>query len=309
MAKVLVTGGAGFIGSHIVDQMLALEHEVAVLDDLSSGTRSNLSKDVLLKVLDIRTQEAREFVRDFSPEILIHAAAQISVRVSMENPTLDTEINLVGLVNILQAFPSDRLPYIVFISTGGALYGEQDFFPATEDHPIRPASVYGLAKYTSERYLQLWSEQFGLQYVALRLGNVYGPRQNPHGEAGVVAIFCRKFLKGETPKINGSGTQTRDFVFVGDVARAVVAAINSNVKGSFNIGTSKETNILEIYRGLADAYGFTGSPNFGPGMPGEQMRSCIDSTKAKSIFDWSPQVEIRDGLAQTMDWFSKNQDA
>ncbi|MCB0310746.1 MAG: NAD-dependent epimerase/dehydratase family protein, partial [Bdellovibrionales bacterium] len=247
MAKVMVTGGAGFIGSHIVDILLQAGHQVAVLDDLSSGKLENLPSGQKLYRLDIRDQTISDAFQEFEADVVVHAAAQISVRVSMENPYLDAHVNVAGIAHILQQFPRERLPYVVFISTGGALYGEQDEFPASEDHPIRPTSVYGQSKYCSELFLDLWRREFGLEYAALRLGNVYGPRQNPHGEAGVVAIFCERMLHNQEVLINGSGQQTRDFVYVADVANAVKEVVQRRVSGVFNIGTGKECSVNHIF--------------------------------------------------------------
>lgn len=303
MAKIVVTGGAGFIGSHIVDRLLAEGNRVDVIDDLSSGSESNLSPKAGLHKLDIRSEEARNFLKSHKPDIVVHAAAQMSVRNSMEDPAFDTSVNVYGLVNLLQAFAGTRLPYFVFLSTGGAIYGEQDEFPATEDHKKQPASVYGLAKYVSELYLDLWRREFGLKYVALRLGNVYGPRQNPHGEAGVVAIFYKKLFSGEVPLINGSGEQTRDFVSVSDVARAVCSAISHKADGVYNIGTAKETSVNELYKIICKTAGVSVSASYGPAKAGEQMRSCIAIDKAAGSFSWKPEVELSAGLQETADWF------
>ncbi len=303
MARALVTGGAGFIGSHISDMLISEGHEVTVLDDLSSGSRSNLQPKIKLEMLDLCSKEAREFVAKLSPEIVVHAAAQISVRVSMEDPALDTKINLVGLTNLLQSFQAGKLPYFMFLCTGGALYGEQKTFPAPENDPIEPTSCYGLAKRLSELYLDLWERMYGLEYVSLRLGNIYGPRQNPHGEAGVVAIFCKALLSGKTPIINGSGEQTRDYVFVGDVVNAFKLALRKRVKGSYNIGTAKESSVNELYSLVAKALKSSVNAQNGPAKPGEQMRSCIDYGKALSTFGWKPEVSLEEGIRRTAEWF------
>jgi UDP-glucose 4-epimerase len=255
MAKVVVTGGAGFIGSHIVDALLSGGHSVEVIDDLSSGSESNLAKGVKLHRLDIRSDETRALLVKLQPDMVVHAAAQISVRISMDNPVFDAQVNVVGIVNLLHAFQGRKLPHFVFLSTGGAIYGEQDVFPATESHPIRPTSVYGLAKRVGELYLDLWGRQNQLTWTALRLANVYGPRQNPHGEAGVVAIFSQKLLRKEQPMINGEGKQTRDFVYVGDVAAAVKAVCDKKITGTYNIGTGRETNVNELYEMIRSSVG------------------------------------------------------
>jgi UDP-glucose 4-epimerase len=301
--RILVTGGAGFIGSHIVDQLRAAGHSILVFDNLSSGNRANLPADIELIEGDIRQPALRAAVQKFSPQVVVHTAAQISVRVSMEDPMLDTEINLLGLVNILDSFKGKDLPYVVFLSSGGAIYGEQDCFPADEDHACRPASVYGLAKQVSEQYLELWKRCYGLSYCALRLANVYGPRQNPHGEAGVVAIFIKHLLAGKAPTINGSGQQTRDFVFVKDVARAVAKAVETQKSGTYNIGTGVESSVQQIYQIVSDRMQVGISALQGPAKAGEQQRSCISSARALKALDWQPMVSLSEGLQQTITWF------
>ncbi len=303
MARVLVTGGAGFIGSHIVDRLLALGNELCVLDDLSSGSLQNLPSTVLFKKADVRSKEAAEFVAAQNPQVIVHTAAQISVRKSMEDPHFDADVNLMGLLNLLRACKKDALPYITFLSTGGALYGDQDVYPASETHRIAPPSAYGVSKYCAELYLNFWHRQYGLCYSALRLANVYGPRQNPHGEAGVVAIFCEKLLSQQTPLINGDGKQTRDFVFVGDVVAAVDRVIDLRIQGVFNIGTGQETSINAIYAGLLKASGLKTKADYGPAKFGEQLRSVIDPKLALASFSWSPGTEVNHGLKLTFDWF------
>jgi UDP-glucose 4-epimerase len=304
MARVVVTGGAGFIGSHIVDALLRDAHHVEVIDDLSSGFESNLPKGVKLHTCDIRSEKARSILQNIDPDTVVHTAAQISVRVSMEDPRTDTDLNVVGLVNLLQAFMGRRKqPHFVFLSSGGAIYGEQSHFPATETHPIQPASIYGLAKRVSEMYLEFWERSFGIGYTALRLANVYGPRQNPHGEAGVVAIFCERMLKKEIPTINGTGEQTRDFVFVTDVAEAARRVVKDRVVGVFNIGTGKESSVNDVYRHIASALKISESAQFGAAKSGEQMRSVIDPAHAGKTFGWKPTVALDGGLAKTAEWF------
>jgi UDP-glucose 4-epimerase len=303
MAKVIVTGGAGFIGSHIVESMLAEGHKVSVIDDLSSGIRENLPSEAALMVLDIGSKEAADFLSHQEPDILVHAAAQMSVRVSMDDPLLDTRVNILGLVNLLQSFRGKKLPYTVFLSTGGAIYGEQEVFPAPESHPTRPASIYGLAKKVSEFYLDFWAREWGLSYSALRLGNVYGPRQNPHGEAGVVAIFIKNLLNGSQPTINGTGDQTRDFVYVKDVVNAVMRACSAQKKGTFNIGTGRESSVNEVYRHIVNSLRSDVSPHYGAAKQGEQMRSSIDSNLAARELGWKPAVNLSEGIEHTVRWF------
>ncbi|MBX7144445.1 MAG: NAD-dependent epimerase/dehydratase family protein [Oligoflexia bacterium] len=303
MANVVVTGGAGFIGSHIVDQLLAAGHQVQVIDDLSSGSEANLAKGVRLHKLDIRSEQARKLVAEISPDFIVHTAAQISVRLSMEDPVFDAQVNVVGLVNLLHAFRGKRLPHVIFTSTGGAIYGEQDYHPADEAHPNRPTSVYGLAKKVGEMYLDFWSRELKLTYTALRLANVYGPRQNPHGEAGVVAIFCQRLLEGKVPVINGSGEQTRDFVYVEDVARAVKLVCDKRVSGTYNIGTGKETSVNTLYAAICAGLGLDIKAQHGAAKEGEQMRSSITAAAALKAFGWKPEVQLEQGVKRTAEWF------
>lgn len=307
MAKVLVTGGAGFIASHIADAFIGAGDEVHVLDDLSSGLQKNIPAQARFKEYDIRGDGARSYLRQLDPDVIVHAAAQISVRTSMSNPRYDVEVNVAGIVNMLQAFAGKRLPYIVFLSTGGAIYGEQEKFPAPEDHPIRPTSVYGLSKRVSEMYLDFWGREYGLSYVVLRLANIYGPRQNPHGEAGVVAIFAQKLLEDEQAVIFGSGEQTRDFVYVADVVSAVMAASAERISGIFNIGTGVETSVNQLYGMMCGALGSKPEAQYAPARSGEQLRSCISSAAAKAKFGWAPGHSIMDGIRLTCEWFRKEQ--
>lgn len=306
MAKIVVTGGAGFIGSHIVDALLVRGHEVHVIDDLSSGSKANLAhtKGVQLHVVDIRSEEAIRLVEKLAPQFIVHAAAQVSVRVSMDQPSLDTDLNVTGLVNILSAVRSRPGTHVVFLSSGGAVYGEQIAFPAKEDHPIKPESVYGLSKRVGEEYLDFWERVWGVTSTALRLSNVYGPRQNPHGEAGVIAIFCERLLEGKGISVNGTGKQTRDFVYVEDVAEAVGRAVDTKVSGAFNIGTSKETTITEVAERLRDLSKSKAEISYAPAKAGEQMRSCIDIGAAKAKLGWSPKVNFSEGLERTVGWYT-----
>ncbi len=303
MARAVVTGGAGFIGSHIVDALLSSGYSVDIIDDLSSGNEANVSKGAVLHRMDIRSPEARAFLSKHSPDLLVHAAAQISVRASMENPVFDAETNVVGLVNLLHAFSGRKPPHIVFLSTGGAIYGEQDYFPAAEDHPVRPTSVYGLAKRVGEMYLDLWGREYKLTWTALRLANVYGPRQNPHGEAGVVAIFSQRLLRKQQAVINGEGTQTRDFVYVGDVAAAAKVVAEKRITGTFNIGTGRETSVNELYELIRKSVGTDSRAPHVEAKAGEQMRSCIDASLAAKTFGWRPSMKIEDGIKATVEWF------
>lgn len=301
--KVLVTGGAGFIGSHVCDELLARGHEVLALDNLSSGSRENLPQGVRLAVMDIRSAEAAALIASERPAAICHLAAQMDVRKSVEDPRFDAEVNIVGLLNILEAAHKAGVKKFIFSSTGGAIYGEQDVYPAGEDHPTRPVSPYGVSKAGGELYLGYYRAQYALEYVALRYANVYGPRQNPHGEAGVVAIFSQKLVTGEACLINGDGKQTRDFVYGPDVARANALALEKNFVGAVNIGTGVETDVNQLYALLARAAGVTRPAHYGPAKPGEQRRSSIDSRLATRVLGWTPRVQLADGLAQTVAFF------
>lgn len=303
--RVLVTGGAGFIGSHVADGLLAGGHEVAVVDDLSHGRRGNVPEDATFYEEDIRGGCAG-VVSEFRPEAVAHLAAQMDVRRSVAEPDFDAEVNIIGMVRLLQNCVRGGVGKFVFSSTGGAIYGEQDEFPATEDHREYPISPYGVSKLSGERYLHYFRVQHGLDYVALRYANVYGPRQDPHGEAGVVAVFCGRLAKGETSTINGDGRQTRDYVYGPDVARANLLAIENEVEpGSYNIGTGTETSVNELYELLRETSGRDLPPEHGPGKAGEQLRSCIDPTLAADRLGWRPETSLADGLRQTLRYFGE----
>ncbi|AGC45760.1 UDP-glucose 4-epimerase [Myxococcus stipitatus DSM 14675] len=305
--KVLVTGGAGFIGSHVCDEFLAAGHEVIALDDLSSGKRENLDPRVRLAVHDIRSREAAELIKSEKPQVVCHLAAQMDVRRSVEDPSFDADVNIRGMLNLLEASRVSGVKKVIFSSTGGAIYGEQDVFPAPESHATRPVSPYGASKAAGELYLGYYRAQYGLPYVALRYANVYGPRQNPHGEAGVVAIFCQRLLSGQGCTIYGEGKQTRDFVFGPDVARANRLAFEKDYVGAINIGTGVETDINRLYALLAEAAGSTAPAAHAPGKPGEQLRSCIDNSLAKKVLGWEPGADLREGARRTLAYFRQKQ--
>ena len=301
--KVLVTGGAGFIGSHVTDVLLDAGHEVWALDDLSSGRRENLRPEVRLVVADIRSPEAARLVESGSFEVMCHLAAQMDVRRSVTDPRFDADVNVGGFLNLLEAARNSGVRKVVFSSTGGAIYGEQDVYPAPESHPTRPVSPYGVSKAAGELYLGYYRAQYGLESVALRYANVYGPRQNPHGEAGVVAIFSERLLRGETCIVNGTGQQTRDFVYGPDVARGNLLAATSDVEGPINVGTGIETDVNRLYALLADAAGTDRPAKHAPAKPGEQMRSSVDPSRAAEMLGWRPTVALEEGLRRTVEWF------
>ncbi len=276
--KIIVTGGAGFIGSNIVDAYLERGHEVHIFDDLSTGQTANLNAKATLHQLDIADKEAARRLEQIKPDVLCHHAAQMDVRHSVADPT-------------------------IFASSGGAVYGEQEVFPAAEDHVTRPASPYGVSKRAGELYLSYYHQAFGLPYIALRYANVYGPRQSAKGEAGVVAIFLSLLLAGKTPVINGDGRQTRDYVYVGDVVAANVAALEAKFVGEINIGTGIETDVVAIFHYVRQALGSEIEASHGPAKTGEQRRSCIDARRAAAILGWHPQMALAQGLRRTAAYY------
>jgi UDP-glucose 4-epimerase len=301
--KILVTGGAGFIGSHIVDALLAKGHDIVVLDDLSSGTVKNLPKRIRFIKLDVRSNNISTLFLEERFDVVYHLAAQMDVRKSVEDPRFDASVNIIGGLNLLEASVRNNVKKVIFASTGGAIYGEQDYFPADEKHPTRPLSPYGIAKLSFEQYLFYYKEVYGLDYVALRFANVYGPRQNPHGEAGVVAIFTVKMLAGEKPIINGDGLQTRDYVYVGDVVDANMRALAYEGTGTFNIGTGIETDVNTLFGKLRDLSGSTCEEKHGPAKKGEQLRSVLDFTHTNKVLGWEPKVSLDEGLEATVGYF------
>jgi UDP-glucose 4-epimerase len=300
---VLITGGAGFIGSHVADLLVAQNYKVTVIDNLSSGSEENLNSQVEFIKLDIRDPQLFELVGRLKPVAIFHLAAQVSVRLSVEDPETDASINILGSINLLKAAAEAEVKKVIFSSTGGAIYGEQDYFPADEEHPSRPVSPYGVAKLATEKYLYYFKHEYGLDFVALRYANVYGPRQDPHGEAGVVAIFSQKLLKGEQAIINGDGTQTRDFVYVEDVARSNLLALQSNYCGALNIGTGLETDVNHLFQLLKHISNCPMQEYHGPAKPGEQQRSVIDYSRANKILPWKPLTELKEGLEKTIAYF------
>jgi UDP-glucose 4-epimerase len=301
--SVLVTGGAGFIASHIVDALVAAGHQVSVIDDLSSGRRENLNPQAHFYQLDVQDAAVADVLRRERPEVLCHHAAQMDVRRSVADPVFDARVNLLGLLNLLEHGRQHGLKRVLFASTGGAIYGEQEAFPAPETHPLAPLSPYGVAKLASERYLFFYFMTYGISYAALRYANVYGPRQNPHGEAGVVAIFTEKLLRGEPPIINGDGTQTRDYVYVADLVRANLTALRSDFVGAVNLGTGIETDVNTLFRHLRTLCGSAAPEQHGPVKPGEQRRSVIDNTLAQRVLGWRPQMSLENGLRETVAFF------
>ena len=298
--RAVVTGGAGFIGSHVVDALVARGDEVHVLDDLSRGKRENVAAGVRVHEADIRSDSGRVF-DEVRPEVCFHLAAQADVRVSVERPDFDADVNVVGTLQVLEATRRHGTK-IVFASTGGAIYGECEG-PAREDHPRTPLAPYGVSKLAGEEYLSAYNRLYGAGHVSLRYGNVYGPRQDPKGEAGVVAIFMNRLRESETPKIFGDGTQTRDYVYVGDVVAATLAAAE-HAGGVLNIGTGVETSVLDLYERIQRVAGVERDPEFADARPGELQRSVLDASLAKRELGWEPAHSLDKGLAETWAWIS-----
>jgi UDP-glucose 4-epimerase len=308
--KILVTGGAGFIGSHVADALVEQGHAVHILDDLSSGRVENVPAQASLHAHDIRSGDAAEIVRTYGFDVLVHHAAQMDVRRSVANPSFDADVNVRGFLNLMEAGRQSGLKKVIFASTGGAIYGEpEDDGPQTEAHSLNPLSPYGITKLCTEKYLHFYRVQYGIRYVALRYANVYGPRQNPHGEAGVVAIFTERMLRGEQPLIFGDGEQTRDYTFVGDVVNANLKALAYDASGIFNVGTGEETSVNALFRLLRDKTGADVPEEHAEGKPGEQRRSVLSYAKAERELGWTPEVSLEDGFTRTVAWFKAKHDA
>ena len=305
--KVLVTGGAGFIGSHVTDHLIDAGAEVVVVDNLSSGKHGKVNPRARLHEMDIGAEGIRQLFEQEHFDCVDHHAAQMNVRRSVDDPIFDAQVNILGSLNLLQAAVATGVKKFVFASTGGAIYGEQLTFPADETHQTWPMSPYGIAKLSVEKYLTFYHEVYGLSYTALRYANVYGPRQDPHGEAGVVAIFGQHLLAREPAIINGDGEQTRDFVYVDDVVRANVLAATTDLQGIYNVGTGIETSVNVLYAYLAKHTASAAAPQYGPAKAGEQRRSVLDSAKLQAATHWRPIVSLDEGLRHTVAYFTEQQ--
>ena len=307
--KILITGGAGFIGSHIQDAYIKGGHEVVVIDNLFTGREDFINKKSKFYKIDIREKDSiLEIFKNEQFEVVNHHAAQMDVRASVADPVFDAEINIIGGLNLLEASIKTGVKQFIFASTGGAIYGEQDTFPADELHPLRPESPYGVSKLSLEKYIDFYGKAYNLPWFVLRYANIYGPRQNPHGEAGVIAIFSRLLVKGENPTINGDGKQTRDFVYVSDVVQANLAALDYKGSSLANIGTGVETDINTVYQTLVKCSGKLISPHYGSTKKGEQLRSVLDNGLAGRILDWTPTIGIEAGLQKTYNYFLDKED-
>ena len=301
--RILVTGGAGFIGSHIVEAYLAEGHEVRVLDNLATGRRANVHKDAYLYEVDIHARETERIFDEFRPEVVNHHAAQASVKLSTGDPVHDLEVNGGGTARIAHLAAQFGVRKVIYASSGGTVYGEPQSLPVTEGHAIAPMSNYGLSKYTGELYLQLAHRTAGLDYTTLRYGNAYGPRQDPHGEAGVVAIFTGLMLRGEQCTIDGDGEQKKDYIYVGDIARANVLALSAGSCQAYNIGTGEGTTVNTIYGTLSTATANEVESRHGPPRPGDIRNFWLDSAKVRRELGWEPRVSFEDGIGLTVEWF------
>lgn len=304
MAKIVVTGGAGFIGSHVVDRFLEKGFEVVILDDLSTGRSSNINPKAKLYKMDIRDPKVREIFEAERPDFISHHAAQMDVRRSVAQPLFDADVNILGSINLIECAKEFGVKRFIYISTGGAVYGEPEYVPCDEAHPINPICQYGASKHTVEHYLFMYHVNYGLKYTVLRYPNVFGPRQDPHGEAGVVAIFTGKMMAGEPLVINGDGEQTRDFVYVSDCAQAnYLAATVEHQPGIYNIGWGVPTSVNQIFTALAKATEYPLPAGYGPAKVGETRHIYLNASKARNDLGWSAMVNLDEGMRKTVEYF------
>ncbi|HXN07835.1 MAG TPA: NAD-dependent epimerase/dehydratase family protein [Nitrospiria bacterium] len=305
--KVLVTGGAGFIGSHIVDRLVMEDNEVIVLDNLSTGKRKNIHKKAKFYKMDIVSPKIEKIFRNEKPDMVSHHAAQMDITRSLADPIFDAQVNILGTINLLDLSVKHGVRHFVFASSGGAVYGDQYQFPATEEHDTSPLNPYGISKLAGEKYLHYYRQKSGLAYTCLRYANIYGPRQDPFGESGVVSVFGHKMLRKEEVIINGNGMQSRDYLFVEDAVEAHMAALHFPNPGGevFNVGSGGETTVNDLYKLMHELTETTGKEVFGPEKKGEQVRSSLDSTKIQKILDWEPRISLREGLIRTIEYFRK----
>jgi len=301
--RALVTGGAGFIGSQVADALLNNGYHVEIVDNLFTGKRENVPKQAVFHEVDIRSPRLDKIFKEARFEIVFHLAAQMDVRKSVADPIYDAEANILGGINLLQACKNHDVKKVIFSSTGGAVYGEQVSFPAPEDHPLNPVSPYGITKVAFEKYLFFYKREYDIDYICLRYANIYGPRQRGDGEAGVVAIFFEKLLSGQRAVIFGSGNQTRDFTYVGDVVRSNLLAAEYDGCGAFNVGTAIETNINTLFDRIRETIGASQPQIHEPAKPGEQFRSVIDYSAIKKTMGWEPRVNLKTGLRLTAAYF------
>jgi UDP-glucose 4-epimerase len=298
--KVLVTGGAGFIGSHVSDRLLSLGHSVTVVDSLATGRLANISPEVDFRQVDLRDERLAQVFAEVRPEVVFHLAAHIDVTRSVREPEYDASINILGSLNLLECCRAHSTRKVIYSGTAGALFGEPTYVPVDEGHPVEPISPYGISKHTVEHYLFAYRANHGLEYTVLRYPNVYGPRQDPHGEAGVVAIFSLLMLRGGQPVIFGDGTKTRDYCYVGDIVDANLIALNSPVNGVYNLGRGIEVSDLEIFEAVREAVGSDIRPVFAPVRPGEVEHIALDASKAERELGWKWKVGLTEGVAEAV---------
>jgi UDP-glucose 4-epimerase len=304
--KILVTGGAGFIGSHIVDAYLENGHQVVVVDNLSTGRRENVNPKAVFYQADIRDKaNIEEIAAKEKFDALCHHAAQADVRKSVEDPVYDTTVNIIGSLNLLDASVKHRVKKFIYASTGGAVYGEPQYMPVDEQHPIHPQCPYGVSKHTVEHYLKTYKENFGLSYTILRYPNVFGPRQNPKGEAGVVAIFTLLMLEGKRPTIFGDGSKTRDYLFISDVVKANLCVLDKADGEILNLGTGRETKDIEVFEAIRKALGSMLEPIFGQRRKGEIERICLDARAASKSLGWHPSLSFEEGIRKAVEYYRK----
>lgn len=304
--RILVTGGAGFIGSHVAEAYARAGHDILVVDNLSTGKRENLPTAVPLEVADLQQADALERIfREFRPEVVSHHTAQVNVRASWEQPAEDARVNVLASLTLLQQMVKWETRRVIYSSSGGAIYGEPAHLPVSEDHPIRPLSNYGVSKYTVELYLNSFAATAGLETVILRYPNVYGPRQHPAGEAGVVAIFSAQLLRGERPRIFGDGSKTRDYVFVDDIAAANLLALRAPGNGVYNLGWGRQVTDLEVFEAVRDAIGVSVEPIFDRKRPGEIDRICLDASRARAALGWKPLIPFKEGVSRTVQYWKE----
>ncbi len=304
--KILVTGGAGFIASHVVDAYVQAGHEVAVVDDLSSGNIDYVNPRVRFYQVDIANPKLEEIFADFKPQLVNHHAAQISVPHSVDAPQEDARVNVIGVVNLLECCRKHKVAKVIYVSSGGVVYGEPERLPAEESFPLQPASPYGISKYAGELYLSFFARQCGLRYVVFRYSNVYGPRQMPHGEAGVVSIFIKTLLAGKTPVIYGDGSCVRDYVFVGDVVEANLKAVEKGENIALNIGTGQPTNVNQLYASIKQVMATSVEADHGPARRGDLQANYLNADLAREKLGWRPKTSLAEGIGLTYDYF-KNQ--
>ncbi len=303
--KILLTGGAGFIGSHVADLYIENGHEVVIVDDLSTGHASNINPQATFYQVDIREAGLQEIFEEERPDVINHHAAQMDVRRSIDEPIFDADVNILGSINLLENAHKYSVQRFIYISTGGAVYGEPEYLPCDEAHPIKPICQYGASKHTVEHYLYMYHENYGLNYTVLRYPNVYGPRQDPQGEAGVVAIFTGQMLEGKQVLINGDGEQERDFVHVADCARANLLALTTDSIGIFNVGSEKGTTVNQIFTTLRKITGYPKEPLFGPPIIGETQKIYLDAARADAVLGWKAEIELMEGLESTVDYIDR----